>query len=131
MLLLKTNNILMSVIVMVDYEVICDEIHSNGLEDTLIKYNCSLNDLFNYCLHKHFLTGVKSNSDKRSCTVKYIQKQYDGKYRIRKSVKGKLVYFGYYENLNDAIRVRDRLIELGWKRYLLDKVCEELGVSYK
>lgn len=114
---------------MVDYEVICEEIKCNGLEDTLLKYNCSLNELFKYCLHKgSYITRRKGES---SSTIRYIQEQGDGCYRIRKSVKGKLIYFGYYDSLEDAILVRDRLMELGWNKLKLRSVCDELGVEYK
>lgn len=117
-----------------DYEAICEELRSNGLEDTLLKYNCSLNELFNYCLHRNFLTEknkVKKESKKKSNPLKYIQKHSDGRYRVRKSVGGKLIYFGYYDTVNDAIRVRDKLVEVGWKKYLLDEVCKDLGIDYR
>ena len=116
-----------------DYEAICEELRSNGLEDTLLKYNCSLNELFNYCLHRNFLTEKKrvKKAKKKNNPLKYIQKHYDGRYRVRKSVGGKLIYFGYYDTVNDAIRVRDKLVEIGWKKYLLDKVCKDLGINYR
>lgn len=104
-----------------EYEAICSKIRSDSLEDTLLDYNCSLKDLFDYCLHKD-----KWKSKRKEM---YIQKQSTGRYRIRKSVDGKLIYFGYYRSLSDAVRVRDRLMELGWQRNLLKSIEKELGVT--
>lgn len=112
---------------MVDFDVICEEIRFNGLEDTLLKYGCSLYELFNYCLCNE--GGVESECESEDLGMKYIYKHCDGRYRIRKTVDGRLVSFGYYDELDDAVCVRDRLVELGWKKCLLDDVCREFGID--
>ena len=37
------------------------------------------------------------------------------RYRVQKSINGKPRYFGQYDTLEDAQKVRDKLIENGWK----------------
>ena len=36
------------------------------------------------------------------------------KYRVQKSIDGKMRYFGYYKTKEEAIKRRDELIEKGW-----------------
>ncbi len=38
------------------------------------------------------------------------------------------VYFGSYYCLEDAVLVRDRLIECDWDKSLVDSICESVGV---
>ena len=52
-----------------------------------------------------------------------------GRYMLRKKIKRKWVYFGRYKSLEDAIKVRDYMMEHGWNKHLLNSVCRKLGVE--
>ena len=51
---------------------------------------------------------------------KYIHKRHRG-YCIIKQIEGRLIYFGIYDKLEDAIAERDLLIKYNWD---WDKICE-------
>ena len=81
------------------------------------------------------LTDGSYKTDKNSVKSDYqkwqghnIDKTVKGKFRIRKSINGKVVYFGTYDTFNEACVVRDRLIECGWDKSILlteeDKIKE-------
>ena len=59
---------------------------------------------------------------------KYIQHR-DGHYSLRKNIKGRMMFFGTYSSLEDAMKVRDYCIVHGWKQRSIDKYCERLGVE--
>jgi hypothetical protein len=101
---------------------IMEDLKVYSIEEVLVKYDLTLNELFKICFSKKKDGNVVNVYDK-----KYIQRQ-GNLYRIRKSVNGNLVYFGYYDCLEDAIKVRDCLIDVGWKRYKLKSVCDVCGV---
>ena len=73
-------------------------------------------------------TGDKSNvkSDYQKWRGRNIDKNITGKFRIRKSIHGKLVYFGTYDNFDDAISVRDMLVENGWNKKELPRIKEKI-----
>lgn len=101
-----------------------EEFRNDTIENVLVKHNMTLEEAFNYCLHNKLEDDVDIPEEK----MLYIQKHRD-RYRIRKSVKGKLLTFGYYESLEDAVNVRDALIEDGWRLYRLSKICKKLNVK--
>ena len=51
------------------------------------------------------------------------------KYVLRKFVKGKTRWFGTYNTLEDAIKVREYMKEHGWDQDKVDEVCEIVGVK--
>lgn len=69
----------------------------------------------------------KSKKVKCSTPSKYIF-QRDDRFTIRKTIKSKTMIFGTYHSLEDAIRVRDELISIGWKQRSVDKICEQFGI---
>lgn len=99
-----------------------EEFKKDTIENVLKKHNLTLDEAFNICLHK------KGHIEAPEEQVLYVQK-YRDYYRIRKSVKDKLTSFGYYKTLEDAIIVRDALIDDGWRLYRLSKICKELGIE--
>ena len=98
------------------------EFREDSVENVLVKHNMTLEEAFNYCLHH------KPEDDVVEEKMLYIQKHRDY-YRIRKSVKGKLTTFGYYSTLDDAVTVRDALIEDGWRLYRLADICKSLNIE--
>jgi len=55
----------------------------------------------------------------RNVYHKHIYKSTSGKYVISKSIKGKNTYFGSYESLDEAMRMRDQLVENGWDKSIV------------
>lgn len=54
-----------------------------------------------------------------------------GHYRISKSINGEIYYFGYYDSLDEAIKIRDKLIDNGWDgSFLKDKVTKKGTFKY-
>ena len=51
-----------------------------------------------------------------------------GVYMIRKYINSKSVYYGSYDTLEGAKRVKQELIKHNWDIKCLDKICKELGV---
>ena len=100
-----------------------EEFKKDTIENVLNKHNLTLDEAFNICLHKE--GQMKEVPEEKFL---YVQK-YRDYYRIRKSVKGKLITFGYYKTLEDAIIVRDALIDDGWRLYRLSKICKELNIE--
>jgi hypothetical protein len=46
-------------------------------------------------------------------------------YRVQKRVDGKNLYFGVYDSLEEAVRVRDFLIGVGWSKCKFEEFISE------
>lgn len=56
---------------------------------------------------------------KTTCASKHIYEESEGKFVIRKKKNTYYGYYGTYDSLDKAIRVRDKLIEHDWdKKYM-------------
>ena len=66
---------------------------------------------------------VKCNKNKGR--GKYIYENYYG-YCICKVINGKNLYFGCYDDLEVAKKVRDRLVECNWNKELLGSIVSEV-----
>lgn len=62
---------------------------------------------------EEYLHNVKGKPPKEE-GLEYIQKLFDGSYRITKLVNGKVHYFGRYSNLELAKKARDYFVGTGW-----------------
>ena len=98
---------------MIPEEITEDLKKGMGLDECLKKHNTNLKDLF---------------SDEYVPINAYIEKRC-GKFHIKKKLRNKTYYFGKYSNLTDAQKVRNKLIEIGWKQNQVDSICKELGVK--
>lgn len=105
-----------------------NDLKNYSLQEVLEKYDLSFEELFKYCLKKNNKYNIKIKKVEETFSRKYIQ-EYHNAFRIRKSIKGKLIYFGYYNTLDDAIRVRNRLIDYKWDKDILPKIYEELNIK--
>lgn len=101
----------------------------NGMtiEDALNKHDLSFKEALSMC--------PKSNTSKKRQKIdalknrgRYIQQQRNW-FRVRKNIGGKTVDFGGYKSLEDAIQIRDYLIENGWNVVKRNQACKELGIS--
>ncbi|WP_296882219.1 hypothetical protein [uncultured Methanobrevibacter sp.] len=90
-----------------------------GLDECLKKHNTNLKTLLQ---SNYPSTPVKSEQRK------YIEKKGDTFY-IKKKFQSKTYYFGRYYSLEDAQKVRDKLIFIGWKQNQVDNICKKLGVN--
>lgn len=90
-----------------------------GLDECLKKHNTNLKTL------------LESNYPSRGVIdeeTKYIEKRGLSFY-IKKKIKSKTYYFGGYDCLEDAQKVRDELIFIGWKQNQVDNICKQLNVT--
>lgn len=63
--------------------------------------------------------------DKRFC---YYDKIW-GRYRIQKVINGRKISYGTYDTLEEAILVRDKLMECDWNKKQLQEIKDELGIK--
>ena len=70
-------------------------------------------------LYQSDLILKNQNIPFRNVYHKHIYKSASGKYVISKSIKGKNTYFGSYESLDEAMRMRDQLVENGWDKSIV------------
>ena len=64
----------------------------------------------------------------KSTGEKYISK-YGNVFMVRRTLNGKLQYFGSYETLEDAIKIRDYLEVHGWYKHRLDTAKRNCGIK--
>ena len=63
--------------------------------------------------------------DKRFC---YYDKIW-GRYRIQKIINGRKISYGTSDTLEEAILVRDKLMECDWNKKQLQEIKDELGIK--
>ena len=88
-----------------------------GLEECLIKHGTNLKTLFSSGYPKVFNEKTM-----------YIEKR-GRNYYIKKKIINKTYYYGIYATLEDAQKVRDELIEIGWKQDQVHNICLKCGVD--
>lgn len=98
------------------------------LEEALQKHNISLADAVELMKKQGYHRKKKRTQWNAKTGEKYISKTRGGKYAIRKHINGKMRYFGYYDNIEDAIKVRNYLYENGWYWQRINAIREKLGV---
>lgn len=91
-----------------------------GLEECLIKHGTNLKTLFS-----NGYSGYPKVSNEET---RYIEKR-GRNYYIKKKVINKTYYYGIYATLEDAQKVRDELIEIGWKQEQVHNICLKCGVD--
>ena len=93
-----------------------------SIAEVCTKYDLTFKDL---C---HMFHGYVQKRRKLDLPM-YICLRSDEKgYMIRRRVNGKVKYFGCYDTIDDAIKVRDYLIKHGWYQKRVPRIREELGV---
>ena len=72
---------------------------------------------------------VHEEKSKKKTKTNIVNITYErGFYAIRKYINSRSVYYGVYDTLEDANRVKQGLIKHNWDKKRLDKICKELGV---
>ena len=97
----------------------------NGMtiHDALIKHELTFKQA---CQYLHGYCRPKQPVHKQSLPM-YISRNNKG-FEIKKSVNGKNKYFGTYKTLDDAVLMRNYLIEHGWYKNRVPAIREELGI---
>lgn len=102
-----------------------------SLHDALCKHDVTLDEAFKTFYNRQYRKRDSNywgeNINRTETGEKYITKN-QGMFLVRKTINRKMVYFGRYSTLEDAILVRDYFIEHGWNRHLLNSVRKTLGV---
>ena len=86
------------------------------LEKALLKYGLSLREVFQYC-HRR-------NLESKYCFI-YI---HQGGFNIMRWQGSERVYYARCRELDDAVRLRDRLMECNWDKSQVPRIMEELGL---
>lgn len=115
---------------LIQHDYFTKKLHWN---DILKKYQMPYHkfyDLLNQIKSERGLINARTVNENR-----YIYKyNRNGKYFIRKNIKGKRKGFGYYDNLDVAVKVRDKLEEMSWNLTLWqtqrDKIIVEAEHGY-
>ena len=116
-------------IILIDKDTLRKDLMNLPLEEALTKHNVSFEEAFKV-FHKHEKQPYNIKQSRRRSVDFYIFNRKDS-YTIRKDVKGKVTIFGTYHSLEDAIKVRNVLMEEGWVQSNVDSICQRLGVERK
>ena len=79
------------------------------LEDALIKYDMSFGEAVRKCRGNRVRDGKYHNI--------YML---HGKFRVEKMINGEVIYTGVYEDLEEALRIRDLLEANDWNKECLN-----------
>ena len=99
-----------------------------SIEEVCKKHNLSFKELV--YLSATNLPRKKPKKYKKTSNQpdeEYISYTYE-KYQIRKTIDGNLRHFGTYDTLEDAIKMRDYLMEHGWYTTRVKAIRRRLGV---
>lgn len=94
-----------------------------SIEDALAKYGLTLKEAFTKL---QFQQSRKKNKQSQFSPERNIIRQ-NNTYRIRKTINHHTKYYGRYNTLEDARKVRNELISLNWNADI-DEVCQKLGI---
>ena len=104
------------------FSEISKDLKNESIEDICTKYNITFKELVEQSLQNN----PRTNGDKN--TYRFIYPR-DNHYVIMKTIKREYRYFGTYSSLEDARKVRDKLIDCNWEKSQLSSILEELGVK--
>ena len=96
------------------------------IEEVLIKHGITFKEAVTL-LSKNQSRKKKQKRPYEKTDEKYIS-YYCKRYIIRKYVNGKMRSFGGYDTLEDAVKMRDYLMENGWYPNRVKAIRKRLGV---
>ena len=103
---------------MIPETIINDLKQGLSLEETLIKHGTNLKEVF----HKNYVPGVIDDWT-------YIQPTPWNTFRVAKTIHGTRKEFGTYKSHNEALTVRNQLMECEWDKSRLPEIWETYGVT--
>lgn len=104
-------------------EDLLNDLKKLSLTEVSEKYNLSFKELFDISLKLNNKNNIKINEDT------YISKTKSKKWAIRKSIKGKMCYYGTYKFKKEASLVVKELIKVDWDIEELPVILERLGIE--
>ena len=104
------------------FSEISKDLKNESIEDICTKYNITFKEL----VEQSMQNNLRVSGDKSA--YKFIYQKEHG-YVIQKTIKTKYQYFGTYDSLEDARKVRDKLIDCNWEKSQLPLILKELGVK--
>ena len=88
-----------------------------SLDKLMIKYNLPYSKVLDLIKKMKNRKGMSSNQNRTNNKYHHIYRYPpNGKLTIKKFVDGKLISFGYYDNYDDALLMRDYLEKINWER---------------
>ena len=77
-----------------------------------------ISDYMHDLSHENLYPGLKPSQKTpyEKAHGKYITKSADGKYVLYRNKKGKVTYYGRFDNFHDAVQQRDYYMEHGWEK---------------
>ena len=93
------------------------------IDEALTKYNLTLQEAFTALQY----TKPNTKTKKRQTSPERNIIKHENTYLLRKTIKGHTRYYGRYNTLADARRVKNELISLNWNADI-DEVCQKLGI---
>ena len=104
-------------------EDLLNDLKIMSISEVSEKYNLSFKELFDISLKLNNKNNIKINDNT------YISKTNSKKWAIRKSIKGKMCYYGTYKVKKDASLVVKELIKVDWDVDELPSILERLGIE--
>lgn len=97
-----------------------------SIDSALRKHHLTFQEAFTKM--KGWTAYNKKNKVKKPPRLLYIMRR-GKRFVIRKKINKQYVLFGRYYTEEDAVVVRDALVEDGWNRDHLDRICRECNVK--
>ena len=108
---------------MLDEEKVINDLKKLSLNEVGEKYNLTLKELFD------LTKGYNNRINVKVTDNSYISKTKSRKWAIRKSINGKMCYFGTYNLKKEAFLVVKELIKVDWDEEELPRILDDLGVE--
>ena len=86
------------------------------LENALMKHQLSLREAFQYCHRKNL---------ENECRFIYLT---NGSFQVRRVVDGRNEYYYCCKELDEAVMVRDKLMEHDWDKAKMPEILKELNL---
>lgn len=104
-------------------EELLNDLKVMSLDEVGKKYNLTFKELFEISRKYNNTNNVKINKDS------YITKTKSNKWAIRKSIKGKMCYYGTYNLKKEAQSVVQELIQIDWDANELPNILRKLNIE--
>ena len=99
---------------------------TQDLDDVLKNYDLSLKQILNMKYDDYLMLLEDHDPDLDKKDYKYIFRDRNNKFVVKKNVDGKSCYFGSYKTLFHAVEVRNRLVDVDWDISNLHDIQKEV-----
>lgn len=101
----------------VNVELMTDLRNGMGLEEALVKHNTNLKNALNI-----------TQRDWKAIEERHIYARSNG-FSVVKNIGGINIYFGVYNSVSEAKKVRDELIKCDWDKSKLKRILRKLNIK--